>query len=95
MNVGQRQVSVLSPLLFIAVVEVISRKTSMREILRKLIYADDMAVVADTETDLQEWSMKWKEIFGSYGQRISLEKMEVLWVGQQNKDLDKDWKGGK
>ena len=82
--------SALSPLLFIAVVEVISRKASTRDILRKLLYADDLAVVADSEADLQERLVDWKEIFGKSGLRlrVSLEKTEVLWVGQKKKDLD-------
>ena len=53
-NISPRQESVLTPLLFIAVVEVISRKTSMGDILCKLLQADDLAVVVDTEADLQE-----------------------------------------
>ena len=40
-DVGLRQGSAVSPLLFIAVVEVISRKVSTRDILRKLLYADE------------------------------------------------------
>ena len=56
-----RQGSALSPLLFIAVVEVISRKVSTRDILRKLMYADDLVVVADSETDLQELLVEWKK----------------------------------
>ena len=51
-DVGLREGSTLSPLLFIAVAEVISRKASTRDILRKLIYADNLEVVADSEADL-------------------------------------------
>ena len=87
-DVGLRQGSALSPVLFIAVVEVISRKTSTRDILRKLIYADDLAVVVDSEEDLQERWVEWKEIFGKHGLRVSLENMDVLWVVQQKKHLD-------
>ena len=62
--------SALSPLLLIAVVEVISRKTSTREILHKWIHADDLAVVADSEVGIQER----RKIFGKHGLRVSLEK---------------------
>ena len=54
-----------SPLLFIAVVEVINRNASTRDILRKLLYADDLAVVVDSEADLQERLVDWEEIFGN------------------------------
>ena len=82
MDVGLRQGSALSPLLFIAVVEVISRKASTRDILRELLYTDDLTVVADSEADLQERLVDWKEIFGKHGLRVSLEKTKELWVGQ-------------
>ena len=68
--------------------EVISRKASTRDILRKLLYADDLAVVADSEADHQERLVDWKEIFDKHELRVSLEKTEVLWIGQQKKDLD-------
>ena len=77
-DVGLRQGSALSPLLFIAGAEVISRKASTRDILSKLLYADDLAVVADSEADLQERLVEWKEIFGRHGLKVSLEKTEVL-----------------
>ena len=88
MDVGLRQGSALSPLLFIAVLEDISRKASTRDIPRKLLYADDLVSVADSEADVQERLVDWKEIFGKKGLRVNLEKTEVLWVGQQKKDID-------
>ena len=51
-DIGLRYGSALSPLLLFAVVEVISRKAGTRDILGKLIYADDLAVLADSEADL-------------------------------------------
>ena len=78
-DVGLRQGS---PLIFIAVVEVFIRKASTRDILCKLIYADDLAVVADSEADLQERLVDWMDIFGKHEPRLRLEKTEVLWVGQ-------------
>ena len=55
---------------------------SASDILRKLIYTDDLAVVADSEADLQERLIEWKEVFGRHRLRVR-KKMEVLWVGQR------------
>lgn len=43
-NVGLMQGSARRPQLFIAVVEVFSKKTSKRNIICKLLYADNLAV---------------------------------------------------
>ena len=85
--VGLRQRRAISPLLLIAVVEVISSKVSTRDILHKLIYADDRALVADSETNLQDRLVEWKEIFGRHGLRVSLEKTKMLRV-RKKKDLN-------
>ena len=62
-----RQWSALSPLLFFAVVEVISRKATTRDILCKFLNSDDLAVLAGNEADLQERLVDLKEIFGKCG----------------------------
>ena len=62
----------------------ISRKASARDIILKLIYEDDLAVV-DSEADVQERLVDWKEILGKHGLRERLEKTEVLWVEQHKK----------
>ena len=46
-NIGLRQGSVLSPLLFIAVLDLISRRTVVKDAMKKLLYADDLALVAN------------------------------------------------
>ena len=46
-KIGLRQGSVLSPLLSIAVLDLISRKTVVKDALKKLLYADDLALVAN------------------------------------------------
>ena len=52
---------------------------------RKLIYPNDLAVVADSEADLQERLVEWKENFGRHGLRVSLEKTGVLWAWHHKK----------
>ena len=52
-NVGLTQGSALSPLLFIAVVELISRKIYIKVVLQKLLYAGGLTVVEDGEANLQ------------------------------------------
>ena len=44
----------LNPLLFIAVLDLISRKTVMKDAMKKLLYADDMALVANGIQELHE-----------------------------------------
>ena len=47
-KIGLRQGSALSPLLFIAVLDLISRKTVMKDAMRTLlVYADDLALVVN------------------------------------------------
>ena len=73
-NIGLTEGSVLIPLLFIAVAELISRKICTKDILRKLLYAYGLAVVAHGEATLQEQLIEWKDIFSRHGR---LEKTEV------------------
>ena len=53
-NIALRQGSVLSPLLFIGVLDLISRKTVVKDAMKKLLYADDLALVANGKQELQE-----------------------------------------
>ena len=53
-KIGLRQGSVLSPLLFMSVLELISRNTVMKDAMKKLLYADDLALVANGKQELQE-----------------------------------------
>ena len=80
-NIGLRQGSALSPLLFIVVMELISRKVSMKDASRKLVYAEDLAIVAEDNEELNESLEEWKETFKQHGLRVNLEKTEVLSIG--------------
>ena len=54
------QRSTLSPLMFIMVMELVS----MKDILRKQMYAHDVVRVAESEQDVLE---EWKEAFEKHG----------------------------
>ena len=79
--------SALTQLLFIAVVELISRKIYIKVILQKLLYAAGLAVVADGEANLQEQLNEWKDIFSRHRLRVRLVKTGVMWVGFRKKEL--------
>ena len=66
-NIGLRQGSALSPLRFIMVMEIISRKISTKDILRKMMYADDLAIIAESKQNLQEVLDEWKGVFEKHG----------------------------
>ena len=87
-NIGLRQGSALSPLLFIVVMELISRKVSMKDTSRKLLYSDDLAIVAEDNEELNESLEEWKEAFKQQGLRVNLEKTEVLSIGAHREDLN-------
>ena len=51
----------LSPLLFIAVLELINRKTLTKDPMKTLLYADDLALVANGKHELQESLKEWNQ----------------------------------
>ena len=67
------------PLLFSMVVALISRKISMKDVLRKGMYANDLAIIAHKKK-LQEVMEEWKGVFKKHGPIMSREKTEEMWV---------------
>ena len=59
MKVGLHQGSVLSPLLFVIVMEMISRQLRAGLPL-ELLYADDLILMAEIEESLRDKIVKWK-----------------------------------
>ena len=94
-KIGLRQGSVWSPLLFIAVLDLISRKTVVKDAIKKLLYADDLALVANGKQELQETMEEWNVFFTRHGLKLNLEKTEVLHIGHQREELDIELVGKK
>ena len=81
-KVGVHQGSVLSPLVFVIVVDVVSesvRSGSMSDML----YVDDLVLMSETMEGLREKFWKWKEAFESKGLKVNLGKTKVLVSGAE------------
>ena len=94
-KIGLRQGSVLSPLLFIAVLDLISRKTVVKDAMKKLLYADGLALVTNGKQELQETMEEWNGLSINHGLKLNLEKTDVLHKGHQREELDIEREGNK
>ena len=92
-KIGLRQGSVLSPLLFIAVLDITSRKTVVKDAMKKLLYADDLALVTNGKQELHETMEEWNGLFIKHRLKLNLEKTEVLHIGHQTEELDIELEG--
>ena len=92
-NIGLRPCSALSPLLFILVMELISKKISTTDALRKIMYPDDLVIVAEHREELQGALEEWNEMFKKHGLKMNLDKTVVMWVGKQREELNIMLKG--
>ena len=88
MNIALRQGNALNPLMFIMVMMLVNRKVSLRSSMERMLYADDLAVMVESGREMQEVLGKWNEAFGKHWLKMSMEKTEVMWVGQQRKEMN-------
>ena len=86
---GMHQGSALSPPLFVIVMEAISREFKVA-LPWELLYADDLAVIAETEEELIERLREWKENVESKGMRVNMNKTKVLISGERQMVRQKD-----
>ena len=70
-KVGMHQGSALSPLLFLIVMEAISREFRVA-LPWELLYVDDLAVIAETEEELIKRLNEWKDNVESKGMRVNM-----------------------
>ena len=79
-GVGLHQGSALSPLLFIIVMDRVSRKVR-GGLPWELLYADDLVLMAQDLEELKERLRKWKRDMEAKGMRVNLGKTKVMWGG--------------
>ena len=72
--------------------DLISRTTVVKDAMKKLLYADDLALVANGK---QETLDEWNGLFTRHGLKISVDKTEVLHIGLQREELDIELEGKK
>jgi len=63
----------LSPLLFMIVMEALSREFRVA-LPWELLYADDLVVIAETEGDLIKMLNEWKDNMENRGMRVNMNK---------------------
>ena len=78
-KVGMHQCSALSPLLLVIVMAAISREFRVA-LPWELLYADDSAVIAETEEELTKRLNEWKDNVESKGMRVNMNKTKVMWI---------------
>jgi len=77
------QGSALSLLLFVIVMEALSRE--FRVTLPWELYADDLVVIAESEDELMKRLREWKGNVENRGIRVNMNKTKVVISGEQQK----------
>jgi len=81
-KVGMHQGSVLSSLLFVIVLEAISREIRLA-LPWELLYADDLAVIAENDEELIKRLNEWKDNVESKGMRVNMNKTKGTISGER------------
>ena len=81
-KVGVHQGSVLSPLLFAIVVDVIT-ENARRDVVNKLLYADDLVIMSEDMEDLKERFWNWKDALESKGLKVNTRKTKLMVSGSE------------
>jgi hypothetical protein len=84
-KVGVHQGSVLSPLLFILVMNYLTSH-EMDSVLKTMLFADDVVLISDNHCELQNTLERWRKILEENGLKISRKKTEYLYLPFENPD---------
>ena len=79
-KVGVQQGSVLSPLLFIMVLEALSREFRSGVPCENL-YADDLVIIVKSLEECVRWLFTWKEAMEKKGLRVNAGKTKIMICG--------------
>ena len=79
-GVGVHQGSVLSPLLFIMVLEALSREFRI-DVPWEILYADDLIIIADSMGECITKLKAWKANMEEKGLRVNMKKTKILVSG--------------
>ena len=79
-QVAVHQGSVLSPLIFAIVVDVIS-ENAREGLMNNILCADDLVLMSESIENLKEKLLKWKEAFESKGLKVNLKRTKVMVSG--------------
>ena len=82
------QGTAFSPLLFVIVMEALSRKFGVA-LLWELLYADDLIVIAETKGDLIKSLNEWKGNVENGGMGVNMNKTKVMMSGEWQKVTQK------
>lgn len=93
-KVGLHQGSILSPLLFIIVMDVVTREIRAG-LPWELLYADDLVLVAESEDELKDKLRKWKNSMEAKGLKVNVAKTKVMILGEdRNREETGKWPCG-
>ena len=87
-NVDVHQGSTLSPLLFLIVIEVLSREFGVA-LPWELLYTDDLVVIAEIENNLIKRLNEWKDFVENRGVRVNMNKTKIVIIGEWQKVMQK------
>ena len=82
MKVAVHQGSVLQPMIFVTVVDVVMENVR-NGLMSEMLYMDDLVLMSGMMEGLRQKFWKWKEAFESKGLKVNLGKTKVVMSGAE------------